>query len=214
MLIASYNAKAMGDVLVVIVAADGENQQVKVNGNVVQIVSKEGQLLGYNFINASQLIPELSSANGQVHLSADQVATLNQAVKEAGFDKEIVYDGKPKFVVGYVEEMKDHPDSDHLHITTVDTGDEKLQIVCGSPNIANHIKVVVAKVGAMMPDGKIIFTGELRGVKSNGMICSGRELKLKNAPDRPGCVILPDDFGQAGDAFDFERGNHLFTAAD
>lgn len=214
MLIASYNAKAMGDVLVVIVAADGENQQVKVNGNVVQIVSKEGQLLGYNFINASQLILELSSANGQVHLSADQVATLNQAVKEAGFDKEIVYDGKPKFVVGYVEEMKDHPDSDHLHITTVDTGDEKLQIVCGSPNIANHIKVVVAKVGAMMPDGKIIFPGELRGVKSNGMICSGRELKLKNAPDRPGCVILPDDFGQAGDAFDFERGNHLFTAAD
>lgn len=214
MLIASYNAKAMGDVLVVIVAQDQENQQVQVNGDVAQITGKDGQLLGYNFIHASQLLPELTDDNGQVNLTEDQVQTLNAAVKKAGFDKELVYDGKPKFVVGYVEEMKDHPDSDHLHITKVDTGDEELQIVCGSPNIANHIKVIVAKVGAMMPDGKIIFPGELRGVESNGMICSGRELKLKNAPDRPGCVILPDDFGAAGDAFDFKRGNQLFTAAD
>lgn len=214
MLIASYNAKAMGDVLVVIVAADTANQQVTLKDNVAQILSADGKLLGYNFINASQVLPELKQANGQVQLSEKQVAKLNRQVKQAGFDQTLVYDGKPKFVVGYVEEMKDHPDSDHLHITTVDTGDEKLQIVCGSPNIANHIKVVVAKIGAMMPDGKIIYPGELRGVESNGMICSGRELRLKNAPDRPGCVILPDDFGQAGDAFDFERGNHLFSAAN
>lgn len=214
MLIASYNAKAMGDVLVVIVAADVANQQVTLKDNVAQILSADGKLLGYNFINASQVLPELKQANGQVQLSEKQVAKLNRQVKQAGFDRTLVYDGKPKFVVGYVEEMKDHPDSDHLHITTVDTGDEKLQIVCGSPNIANHIKVVVAKIGAMMPDGKIIYPGELRGVESNGMICSGRELRLKNAPDRPGCVILPDDFGQAGDAFDFERGNHLFSAAN
>lgn len=214
MLIASYNAKAMGDVLVVIVATDAANQQVTVKDNVAQILSDDGKLLGYNFIQASQILPELKQENGQVQLSEELVAKLNQQIDQAGFDQPLVYDGKPKFVIGYVEEMKDHPDSDHLHITTVDTGDEKLQIVCGSPNIANHIKVVVAKIGAMMPDGKIIYPGELRGVKSNGMICSGRELRLKNAPDRPGCVILPDDFGQAGDAFDFERGNHLFSAAD
>lgn len=214
MLIASYNAKAMGDILVVIVAADAANQQVTVKDNVAQILSDDGKLLGYNFIQASQILPELKQENGQVQLSEEQVAKLNQQIDQAGFDQPLVYDGKPKFVIGYVEEMKDHPDSDHLHIITVDTGDEKLQIVCGSPNIANHIKVVVAKIGAMMPDGKIIYPGELRGVKSNGMICSGRELRLKNAPDRPGCVILPDDFGQAGDAFDFERGNHLFSAAD
>lgn len=214
MLIASYNAKAMGDVLVVIVAADAANQRVTVKDNVAQILSGDGKLLGYNFIQASQVLPELKQENGQVQLSEEQVAKLNQQIDQVGFDQPLVYDGKPKFVVGYVEEMKDHPDSDHLHITTVDTGDEKLQIVCGSPNIANHVKVVVAKIGAMMPDGKIIYPGELRGVKSNGMICSGRELRLKNAPDRPGCVILPDDFGQAGDAFDFERGNHLFSAAD
>lgn len=214
MLIASYNAKAMGDVLVVIVAQDTDDQRVQVNDNVAQITAADGHLLGYNFLHASQLLPELTDANGQVHLTADQVDQLNQAVHKAGFDEAIVYDGQPKFVIGYVEEMKDHPDSDHLHITQVDTGDEKLQIVCGSPNIANHIKVVVAKVGAMMPSGKIIFPGELRGVESNGMICSGRELKLKNAPDRPGCVILPDDFGKAGDAFDFKKGDQLFTAAD
>lgn len=165
MLIASYNQKAMGDVLVVITAADVAKQEVAVNNNVAQITAADGRLLGYNFLHASQLLPELSSVNGQVQLTADQVDTLNQAVEQAGFDQQLTYDADPKFVIGYVEELKDHPDSDHLHITTVDTGTEKLQIVCGSPNIANHVKVVVAKVGAMMPNGKIIFPGELRGLR-------------------------------------------------
>lgn len=212
MLITSYNPKAMGDVLVVICAASTASQEVAKHDDVVAITDKkDGHLLGYNFLNASKLLPELKGKDGQVFLTDDQLATLNDAIKKAGFDKELQADHKPKFVVGYVESMEKHPDSDHLHITKVDTGDEKLQIVCGSPNLKNHIKVVVAKIGAMMPSGEIIYPGSLRGVKSNGMICSGRELRLKNAPNRPGCVILPDDFGQVGDAFDFNRGDTLFA---
>lgn len=212
MLIASYNPKAMGDVLVVICAASTASQKVIKNSGVVEITDqKDGHLLGYNFLNASQLLPELKNQNGQVFLTDDQLATLNIAIQKAGFSDELVADHKPKFVVGYVETMKDHPDSDHLHITTVDTGDEKLQIVCGSPNIKDKIKVVVAKVGAMMPNGEIIYPGSLRGVESDGMICSGRELKLTGAPNRPGCVILPDDFAEVGAAFDFEKGNTLFA---
>ena len=63
----------------------------------------------------------------------------------------------------------------------------------------------------MMPSGQIIWPGALVGVPSNGMICAARELNLKNAGQKPGCLILPDDFGQAGDAFDFARGNQLFA---
>ena len=64
------------------------------------------------------------------------------------------------------------------------------------------IKVVVAKVGAMMPSGLIIWPGELRGVSSDGMIVSGRELRLPNAPQVPGALILPDDFAPVGTPFD------------
>lgn len=94
---------------------------------------------------------------------------------------------------------------------TVVDNDESLQIVSGSPNMQADIKVVVAKVGAMMPNGLIIWPGELRGVSSNGMICSGRELGLANAPQKPGALILPDDY-EVGEPFDFERGQTIFKA--
>ena len=74
------------------------------------------------------------------------------------------------------------------------------------------ILVVVAKVGAMMPSGLIIWPGELRGVESDGMIVSGRELQLPNAPQRPGALILPADYQPVGAAFDFKRAQTLFTA--
>lgn len=213
MLISSYNQAGMGDVLVTMVAPTVGGQTVHKAGQVVQLTSSEnGSLLGYNFLAASELLPELTSqAAGQLFLTDGQVAKLNQAVQAAGFDQLLVADHDPKFVIGYVAEMEDHPKSDHLHITKVDVSDQQLQIVCGSPNIANHVKVIVAKPGAMMPSGQMIWPGELVGVPSFGMICAGRELNLANAPQQPGCVILPDDFGQAGDAFDFEKGNQLFV---
>ena len=170
MLIASYNRPGMGDVLVTMVNNGSGEQTVTTKQNVTEIKDAQGQLLGYNFQNASQLLPDLEGHRGQVVLTEDQVATLNQAIQEAGFATPLVADLSPKFVVGYVSEMEDHPKSDHLHITKVD----------------------------------------LVGVESDGMICAGRELNLKNAPDKPGCVILPADFGQPGDAFDFEKGNQLF----
>ncbi len=189
MLIASYNRPGMGDVLVTMVNNGSGEQTVTTKQKVTEIKDAQGQLLGYNFQNASQLLPDLEGHRGQVVLTEDQVATLNQAIQEAGFATPLVADLSPKFVVGYVSEMEDHPKSDHLHITKVDLGDETVQIVCGSPNIENHVKVIVAKVGAMMPSGQIIWPGELVGVESDGMICAGRELNLKNAPDKPGCVF-------------------------
>ena len=82
-------------------------------------------------------------------------------------------------VVGEVLECSDHPDSDHLHVCKVNVGEEVLNIVCGAPNVRAGLKVIVALPGAKLPGGEI-KRGVIRGVESNGMICSIRELGLDN----------------------------------
>lgn len=80
-------------------------------------------------------------------------------------------------VVGKVLTCEDHPNSDHLHITTVDIGEaEPLHIVCGAPNCKAGILVPVAKVGAKLPGGVKIKKGKVRGEVSEGMICGGDEI--------------------------------------
>lgn len=87
-----------------------------------------------------------------------------------------------------------HPNADKLNICKVDVGTETLQIVCGAPNVDAGQKVVVAKVGAVMPSGMIIKDAELRGVPSSGMICSAKELALPNAPQEKGILVLEDKY--------------------
>lgn len=82
-------------------------------------------------------------------------------------------------VVGEVIECVDHPDSDHLHVCKVDIGTEILNIVCGAPNCRKGLKVIVALVGAKLPGGEI-KKGKIRGVESNGMLCSKAELGIDN----------------------------------
>ena len=95
-------------------------------------------------------------------------------------------------VVGYVETCEEHPDSDHMHVVTVNVGgEEPVQIVCGAPNIAQGIKVPVATVGAVLPGEFKIKKSKLRGVASCGMCCSKRELGL--GTDHEGIWILPED---------------------
>ena len=98
--------------------------------------------------------------------------------------------------IGYVLECVEHPDSDHLHVCQVDLGASKEQIVCGAPNVAAGQKVIVAKVGAKLPDGEI-KAGVIRGVESNGMICSLLELgvneKSLSEESKNGIEVLPED---------------------
>ncbi len=95
-------------------------------------------------------------------------------------------------VVGHVLTCVDHPDSDHMHVTTVDVGaEEPVQIVCGAPNIAAGIKVPVATIGAVLPGDVKIKKSKLRGVTSCGMCCSQRELGMGN--DHEGIWVLPED---------------------
>ena len=82
-------------------------------------------------------------------------------------------------VIGKVVECIPHPNSDHLHVCKVDVGNEILNIVCGAPNVREGIKVIVAKNGAILPGGTI-KKGVIRGVESNGMLCSIEELGLEH----------------------------------
>ncbi len=101
-----------------------------------------------------------------------------------------------KLITGEVIECEDHPDSDHLHVCKVNIGSEVLDIVCGAPNVRKGLKVIVALDGAKLPGGEI-KKGVIRGVESNGMICSIAELGLDNKflkpEDKEGIHELPLD---------------------
>ena len=100
--------------------------------------------------------------------------------------------GLEKVVTGKIVELTAHPDSDHLQICQMDVGAENLlQIVTGAPNVAEGQIVPVALVGANLPCGKKISKGKMRGVASNGMLCSADELKIDG--DSSGIYILPED---------------------
>ncbi|USS93820.1 DUF4479 and tRNA-binding domain-containing protein [Fructilactobacillus ixorae] len=210
-MIVSYNPCQIGDVLVVVLGPDQGSQQVTQRDQIVEIKDQTGAVIGYNFFAAHDRLPELDQQVGQVHLTASQIEQLNVQLEAAGFDQKLPTSEPAKFVVGYVKETREHPKSSHLQITTTEVENGRtLQIVSGSPNMEAGIKVVVAKVGAMMPNGLIIWPSTLKEVESDGMICSGRELQIPNAPDKPGALILPDDY-QVGTPFDFKKAQTLFS---
>ena len=129
---------------------------------------------------------------------------VDQMVK-CGFEVESIekMSEGTNLVVGKVLECKDHPNSDHLHITKTDIGSEVLNIVCGAPNCREGLKVIVAKVGAKLPGGEI-KAGVIRGEESNGMLCSLKELGISDdllpegSPSLNGIEELDDRF-EVGD---------------
>ncbi|WEG73719.1 YtpR family tRNA-binding protein [Vagococcus intermedius] len=201
-MIFSYNKKAVGDTLLVTVAnANGQAVEMERRGTITRVFLKDSnETVAWNIFDASILLPDITG-NGQIFLTSQQLASLNDELTTQGFTEAITDDGRPKIVVGFVKECVPHPDSDHLSVTQteVDNG-EVLQIVCGASNIREGLKVVVAKPGAMMPDGLMIWPGALRGVESLGMICSASELAVPNAPKAKGILELPESI-TVGTAF-------------
>ena len=108
---------------------------------------------------------------------------------------ETIRGGLKGLVVGEVLTCIPHPNSDHLHLTTVNIGEaEPLQIVCGAPNVAAGQKVIVATIGTVLYDGDQSFTikkGKLRGEDSSGMICAEDEIGV--GTDHAGIIVLPAD---------------------
>lgn len=107
----------------------------------------------------------------------------NVEVKDNKFDN---------VVIAKIVECTDHPDSDHMHVLKVDCGEtEPIEVVCGAPNVRVGLKTAYIKVGGHI-DGAEIKARPLRGIVSNGMCCSGRELGISDNHD--GIIELPDDF--------------------
>lgn len=116
---------------------------------------------------------------------------LGDKLVSAGFEIEEyirLRDNIKNVVVGQVVEIKKHENSDHLNVCQVNVGNKTVQIVTGAQNVSQNDKVPVALDGAVLPDGKKIFNGELRGVASYGMLCSGEELGLTD-DDYPGASV-------------------------
>lgn len=211
MLITTYNQPALGDTLIAVLGPDQKNQTSKQAGDIVGIYGEDGEAIGFNFFNLSQWLPDFQG-NGQVHLTSAQIQTLNSAISAAGLAGALPKTTPARIVIGKIVKFVAHPDSDHLHVTKVDLGAEGVkQIVCGAPNAALGQTVVAALPGAMMPDGKLIWPGKLRGVDSYGMLCAARELALPNAPQARGILIMPDDL-QAGTPFDFDQAAAVVAA--
>ena len=134
----------------------------------------------------------------ETDLSAQQVAdALTSIGLEVGGVEEVqsIKGGLDGLFIGKVLTCEEHPNSDHMHVCTVDVAQgEPLQIVCGAPNVAAGQKVIVAVVGTKLYDGDECFTikrSKLRGVESLGMICAEDEIGI--GTDHSGIIVLPDD---------------------
>ena len=132
------------------------------------------------------------------NLSPEELgAALTSIGLETGGIEEVesIRGGLRGIVIGKVLTCEDHPNSDHLHITTVDLGNgEPTQIVCGAPNVAAGQTVVVATVGTILYDGDKEFQikkSKIRGVESFGMICAEDEIGIGHSHD--GIIVLSDD---------------------
>lgn len=126
--------------------------------------------------------------------TADALTSIGLEVDDLE-EVQAIKGGLKGLFVGKVLTCEPHPNSDHLHITTVDLGKgEPQQIVCGAPNVAAGQKVIVADLGCVLYDGDKEFTikkSKLRGVESLGMICAEDEIGV--GTDHAGIIVLPDD---------------------
>ena len=136
-----------------------------------------------------------------VSLSTDDLSHL---LTMAGLEVESVDKAGPDLqgvLVGEIVEVQPHPDADKLRVCNVNVGKHQpLQIVCGAPNARLGLKVPTATVGAKLPDGESIKAAKLRGVQSEGMLCSAKELSLSD--DHAGLMELPKELPVGADITD------------
>lgn len=196
----AYNKAHVGDVLLVQLAMEPivKTQMERVNDIAILKEEATGEIKAFNLFNASKYMA--LDVVGNVEVTPELVEKLQAAIQANGADISLDVDFSPKFVVGYVEAKEKHPNADKLSVCKVNIGEETLQIVCGAPNVEAGQKVVVAKVGAVMPSGLLIKEGNLRGEDSFGMLCSARELAIPGAPEVKGILVL-EEAAKVGSAF-------------
>lgn len=197
----TYNPTGIGNVLILPLKQGNINERTyETFGDVVKITDESGDIYGYNIFNISTYMS--IGQTGHILITGELINEIEQVFQKNGLADQLNIDTTPKFVIGHVLERDQHPNADKLSVCQVDIGEETVQIVCGAANVAAGQKVVVAKVGATMPDGLKIKASKLRGEDSHGMICSRKELGLPEDPKEQGIYVL-DDAKTAGEPFEF-----------
>lgn len=183
-----YQKNTLDDTLIINVSL-GSTSKIENKGNVT-FGYDENQLRFINILNASIHIKDLQ--NGLLFPSKKLLDDLKNITN---IDLFKYFDNG--FRVGLVEKCEDIKGT-HLHKCVVDIKTKKLEVVCGAPNCRQGLKVVVATSGTMLPRGKLIIEGSLLGNKSQGMLCSHRELNISK--ESSGIVELDDKY-VVGDYF-------------
>lgn len=182
-----YNKKVLGETLLITIK-DCQEVFYEDKKNIVLIKDKDNNLVGLNIFNVENFG---LTGEGNIELTEEQKNLLNARLEKNGIKIDLDGNNDDYFVVGEVLTKEKHPDADKLSVTTVKVSDEEtLQIVCGASNVEAGQKVVVATIGAMMPSGLLIRKSKLRGVESNGMLCSRRELGLSYDEEVKGILVL------------------------
>ncbi|MBU5466567.1 phenylalanine--tRNA ligase subunit beta [Virgibacillus sp. MSJ-26] len=146
------------------------------------------------------MLVSLNWLKNYVDISGISIEDLAERITKSGIEVDGIHyiaEESKGLVVGYVESCEQHPNADKLNLCQVDVGEETLQIICGAPNIKQGQKVIVAKPGGVLPGNFKIKKVKLRGIESNGMICSLQEIGInekyvpKDVAD--GIFVLPED---------------------
>ncbi|MBB6448116.1 tRNA-binding protein [Geomicrobium halophilum] len=197
-----YNQEGLGDTLLVTFREiNTSKRKLETKGDIVRLLDIDsGETAGFHIFNVSKY--GTVTGTGMLAVTEDLIDVINQALKANDWETQLNLPEESPFVVGYVQSVEAHPDADKLRVCQVDVGPdtEQLQIVCGAKNVQEGLRVVVAREGAFMPSGMEIRVSKLRGVPSNGMICSIKELAIPEKQEMPGILSLDEGY-QVGEDF-------------
>ncbi|MBQ0045427.1 MAG: tRNA-binding protein [Mycoplasma sp.] len=179
-----YQNKTLDDTLIINVSS-AQPTDVRTNGDFTTGYVGD-KICFMNIKNISKKIDSTFIANG-IWFPSENL--LNHLKSITGYNWAPHFDNG--FKVGKILKCDEVPGT-HLHKCIVDIKDKQLDIVCGAPNARTGLIVVVATNGTMLPSGKQIITGQLLGNKSEGMLCSYRELGIEK--ESKGIIELPEDY--------------------
>ncbi len=190
-----YNALAFDEtVMIKINGSNKDVHRVETKNRVTCMYDAQEEIVAYNIHMRIE-----TDHNGYQEMTPTLLEAIN-AILQEDVQRSVTHDFTNYFVIGQVKTCVSHPDSDHLHVCEVDVQDELLQIVCGASNVKEGIKVVVAKINAVMPNGLLIQPNKLRGVASSGMLCSAYELGL--ITDKKKGILIVEECIPVGKPFE------------
>lgn len=196
-----YDYESIGDVLLIVFDSNTIPNVIKRDNDVVSLY-KDDKLIGINIFNISKIMK--IKAKGYIPLVSDRVLEVINTILKNSNVAELPAQKESGFRVAKIVNIEEHPDSEHLHICTVDIGEkEPLQIVCGAFNARKDLICVCATPYTFMPNGQSIIPNKLLGINSYGMLCSGRELNLEGYEGKRGLLELDESYAIGSDFWSY-----------